>query len=68
VPGLAVSTGPQLTTEIDIDATPARVWAVLADLNRYSSWNPFNLEAQGRAIVAPSCAYGCRHRAAGRSR
>jgi hypothetical protein len=40
----------RLTTEIAIDASPEQVWAVLADLNRYSSWNPFIVEAHGGAV------------------
>jgi hypothetical protein len=36
-----------LLTEIDIDATPAHVWAILVDLRRYSEWNPFIPEARG---------------------
>ena len=40
-----------LTTEIDIAAPPQRVWQVLSDLSAYGEWNPFIVEATGRAAV-----------------
>ncbi len=40
-----------LATEIHIQATPERVWQVLSDLAGYREWNPFIVEAAGRAVV-----------------
>jgi hypothetical protein len=37
----------EIRTEIGINASPARVWAVLADFPDYPDWNPFILEVQG---------------------
>jgi len=31
----------ELHSEIDIDATPERVWSVLMDFDAYPAWNPF---------------------------
>jgi len=31
----------ELRREIDIEAPPAAVWAVLTDMHSYSEWNPF---------------------------
>lgn len=31
----------ELTTEIDIHASPARVWQVLTDFSAHPEWNPF---------------------------
>jgi hypothetical protein len=38
-----------LVSAIDIDATPRQVWQVLSDLATYRQWNPFIVEAAGRA-------------------
>ncbi|MGM0590830.1 MAG: SRPBCC family protein [Halobacteriota archaeon] len=38
---------PELTTTIDIDAPPERVWAVLVDFDDYPEWNPF-MRVMGR--------------------
>ncbi|MFW2383151.1 MAG: SRPBCC family protein [Acidimicrobiales bacterium] len=43
--------GHQLHTEIEIDATPETVWKILTDLDRYSEWNPFIIEAGGEVEV-----------------
>jgi uncharacterized protein YndB with AHSA1/START domain len=40
-----------LTTEIDIAATPQRVWQVLSDRTAHREWSPFILQATGRAAV-----------------
>ena len=41
----------ELTTFVDIDATPGRVWQVLTDLPAYAEWNPFVTEASGAVVV-----------------
>lgn len=38
----------ELTTHVEIDAPPERVWAVLTDFDRYHEWNPF-MRVGGRA-------------------
>jgi hypothetical protein len=40
-----------IATAVEIDAPPARVWEVLADLPAYSEWNPFIVEAAGKLAV-----------------
>ena len=37
----------QLRAEVDIHATPERVWQVLTDLAAYPRWNPFITRAEG---------------------
>jgi hypothetical protein len=34
-------------TEIEINASASRVWAILTDFERYYEWNPFITEAKG---------------------
>jgi len=41
----------KLHTEILIGATAEQVWRVLTDFDAYHLWNPFMVEAQGRAAV-----------------
>lgn len=36
-----------LHTEIEIDASPERVWAVLSDFDSYPKWNPFIRSVRG---------------------
>jgi hypothetical protein len=38
----------ELHSEIEIDAPPERVWAVLADFGAYPDWNPFIRSIEGR--------------------
>jgi hypothetical protein len=41
----------EISTQVDIGATPQRVWAVLIDFARYAQWNPFIRDAAGEARV-----------------
>jgi hypothetical protein len=41
----------QLRAEIEIKAAPERVWDVLTDFDAYPQWNPFMVEAEGRAVT-----------------
>ncbi|SFO78431.1 hypothetical protein SAMN05660464_1171 [Geodermatophilus dictyosporus] len=45
------SMSKELSAEVDIRATPERVWEVLTDLAAYPAWNPFIVAAEG--VVAP---------------
>lgn len=40
-----------ISTAVEIDAPPARVWSVLVDLPAYREWNPFIVEASGNVAV-----------------
>ncbi len=41
----------ELHTEIEISAPAQTVWTVLTDLDHYSEWNPFIVEAAGEVAV-----------------
>ncbi|MGN9837827.1 SRPBCC family protein [Nonomuraea sp. H19] len=40
-----------ISSAIDINASPEKVWAVLVDFASYPEWNPFMREASGEAVV-----------------
>jgi hypothetical protein len=40
----------EINTEIEVSASPARVWSVLADFAQYPDWNPFILEVRGSVV------------------
>jgi hypothetical protein len=40
----------QLHTEIEINAGPERVWAILADFAAYPEWNPFIRSVRGEPV------------------
>jgi hypothetical protein len=40
-----------LETEIEINAGPERVWAILTDFDKYPEWNPFIKKAKGTIRV-----------------
>lgn len=40
----------EIRTEIDINASPQRVWQVLTDFERYPDWNPFIRKIEGKAV------------------
>ena len=42
----------KVQTQIEIDAPASVVWDILIDLDSYSRWNPFIIEASGR--IAPN--------------
>src|SRR5206468_7057660 len=41
----------ELRTEIEIDAPPEHVWAVLIDFEKFPDWNPFIRRIHGNALV-----------------
>ncbi len=41
----------ELRTQIEIQASPEKVWQILTDLDKYPEWNPFIHHAVGKAQV-----------------
>ena len=39
----------EVRTEIEIGASPEKVWGILTDFANYEQWNPFIIKAAGRA-------------------
>jgi Polyketide cyclase / dehydrase and lipid transport len=44
----------QLESEVEVQASPERVWEVLTDFAAYPDWNPFIVQAGGRAARQPA--------------
>jgi hypothetical protein len=45
-----------LHTEIDIEAPPEHVWAILTDLDAWPEWNPFITSSEGTVAVGEKLA------------
>jgi hypothetical protein len=45
-----------LHTEIDIEAPPEQVWAILTDLDAWPEWNPFITSSEGTVAVGEKLA------------
>ena len=43
--------GKYVYTEIEIEASPETVWAVLADNENYPAWNPYHVQVTGKMSV-----------------
>jgi hypothetical protein len=50
-----------LATSIELPCTPQAVWDVLTDLGSYHRWNPFVIEASGRAELGAPMAITVDH-------
>lgn len=44
----------ELRTEIEINATPERVWQILTDTDRFPEWNPFIRSLKGKLAQGES--------------
>ncbi len=49
--GQIITSGKLIYSEITIQATPDKVWAVLTDFNSYPLWNPFIKSFIGTPVV-----------------
>jgi len=54
----------QLRAQIDIHASPQRVWQVLTDFGAYPQWNPFMTRADGTPTKASTSPSACSRSAA----
>ncbi|MFQ5998554.1 MAG: SRPBCC family protein, partial [Candidatus Bathyarchaeia archaeon] len=41
----------EIVTEIDINASPSRVWQILTEFSAYPNWNPFARRIEGKLEV-----------------
>jgi hypothetical protein len=41
----------EISTEVQIEASPEQVWDELSSFRSYEEWNPYIQEARGRAVV-----------------
>jgi hypothetical protein len=41
----------ELYSQIEIRASPERIWEILSDFLNYPDWNPFIRNIQGKAVV-----------------
>lgn len=57
----------QISTAIDIAATPENVWAVLADLPGYPQWHPVFVKVTGRLAAGGKLTITTTHPATGRA-
>ncbi len=56
----------EISATTDIAASPAQVWAVLADLASYPQWNPLFREASGQLTAGSRVTLKSTHPASGR--
>jgi uncharacterized protein YndB with AHSA1/START domain len=56
----------QLRAEVEVEASPERIWEVLTDFAAYRQWNPFIVEGAGRAVPAAAWSCACASPAAAR--
>jgi uncharacterized protein YndB with AHSA1/START domain len=40
-----------IRTEIEINASPEKVWQILSDFEKFSVWNPFVIKVSGKPKV-----------------
>ena len=57
----------EVTTSIEIAATPDNVWAVLSDLASYPRWHPVFLSVTGQVAVGGTLTITTTHPASGRT-
>lgn len=43
----ATSVEKEIVTEIEINATPSRIWQILTNFEKYPTWNPFIKKISG---------------------